>query len=110
MQLNNQNILQAQLNDPTLQEVARWVTKGYIPKKAQVKGMSQEIQSYLQYFEVLKQEEDSLLIMHSQGNHCIIIPEHNKLKEEAFRWSHQNITAGHFGQQGTITRAKTYFF
>ena len=110
MQLNIQNILQAQLNDPTLQEVTRWVTKGYVPKRAQLKGMSQETQAYLQYFAVLKQEEDGLLIMKSQGNRRIIIPEHNKLKEEAFKWSHQNITAGHFGQQGTITCAKTYFF
>ena len=49
--------------------------------------MSQEIQSYLQYLEVL---------------HCIVIPEHDKLIEGAFSWSPQNITTGHFGQQGTI--------
>ena len=111
IQLNNATILRAQQDDPTFVELGRWVTKGYAPGKEKLKGLSQDLQAYLQYIGVLEIEEDGLLIMKSKdGTRRILIPENEKLKRETWEWSHSNISAGHFGIQGTTQRAKTYFF
>ena len=80
MELDHEKIIHSQLEDPTLTKVCQWVVKGYQPRKDIRRGLSKEVQAYLQYLNVLKEEEDGLLVMQHKDNNRIIIPDNEKLR------------------------------
>ena len=107
VELNNSMIKRAQENDTILKEVRRWL-EGNKPTSKGIRGLPADAWYYYRLLNVLKLDNQGLLrITKISGRDAkeererIIIPTNPKLRHEVFSWSHQHISAGHFGQTAT---------
>ena len=113
-QLSKENLSREQKEDEIVREVRRWVSKGQIPTKESLKGKPEELKVYAQIREALEIKDDLLYYpielnqVAGQKMYRIVIPE--KCRDSVFHWCHQHQTAGHFGGQSTVLRAKTRFY
>ena len=105
----------AQEDDPVLQEVAAWMRKGEPPDREAMRGKMQELHRYKAIFGALKRLEDGLLV-YCQGINDyeqrevkrVLVPE--AARAEIFHHSHSHATAGHFGIEATLQRAKKKWY
>ena len=113
--LTRMDLRAAQSQDPVLKEVERWLGQGQPPTKEEMKGKARELHQYRGIFEALKKLEDGLLVYTQSVNDYqerkverVLVPE--ECRSEVFHHSHSHPTAGHFGMDATVERAKIRFF
>ena len=111
--LSKSLVVREQKTDETLNIVRGWITKGH-PSKEDMKGQPEDVKAYHQLLDCLIIENDILYMTKSLNKigdgevRRTCIPE--SLRPTVFYWSHQHLTAGHFGQQATLMRAKHKFY
>ena len=114
VQLSRENLIREQKEDEILQEVRSWLTKKQMPTKESLQGKREELRAYAQIAEALVIENDLLYFPDNLNQladkkvYRILIPE--RCRDAVFHWCHIHNTAGHFGGQSTVLRAKTKFY
>ena len=105
------HVRRAQKEDPVVAEVRTWVQQKKKPSKEDLKGKDDELQHFAQIADALLIKDDILYypykLNHLGGvrSYRMIMPK--DIRNAVFYWSHQSITAGHFGQAATTLRAQT---
>ena len=114
-ELSPEDLQEEQLKDPVLQEVRRWVVAGQPPTREEMKGKTREYFQYRNIFSTIKANPDGLLVCESSINGFdndkvtrVLVPESRQ--GEAYQWTHEHRSAGHFGQAGTYARAIRRFY
>ena len=111
--LSRESIAAAQKADPVLKKVRSWVESGRKPDKKEIKGEEEDVRIYHQLFESLEIQQDILyykttLNSTQQEVRRLVLP--SDYSNTVFKWAHSHITAGHFGINATVQRAKARFF
>ena len=115
-------VVQGQDSDDDLRAVKQWIRDGAVPTKQEMRGSSADLMSYYQIFEKLELEADNLLVLRYRLNRGhrlhpnldvfrVVMPKSSKqLLDRVFFWSHQSVTAGHFGVNTMLARACEKFY
>ena len=85
------------------------------PTKQELRGKDEDLKVFAQHFEKLIVEND-LLYYTACVNYVgdndtvrrVVVPR--DYMDNVFYWCHEHETAGHFGEKGTIARAKAKFY
>ena len=112
--LSNQQIRQAQRDDPDVRTVFNLVGEGVKPTKDERRRQSWEIQQMLQDFETLhihqgllyKRQLENEPRLGEQGR--LVLPK--QLRLTAFHWVHANKESGHLGMSKTQGRMRMRFY
>jgi deoxyuridine 5'-triphosphate nucleotidohydrolase len=111
--LTRARIIEAQEEDPILQQVREWVRKKRPPDKLELRGRHRDLQMYAGIFETLQLASDNMLeqkIVTFAGDRTrIVVPE--VLKEAVFKQVHEGVAGAHFGVHSTLSRLmRNYIF
>ena len=100
-ELTKENLIQAQKEDPILQEVRGWVEHDIHPEKQELAGKDEDLRTYAQLRDTLTIHQDILYTVQQLSHtvhksvHRICVP--SSLKESTYFWAHEHPSAGHFG-------------
>ena len=112
--LSNQQIRQAQRDDPDVRTVLNLVAKEAKPSRDERRRYSWEIQQMLQDFETFHIKQGILYKKQLEnepqlGEHGrLVLPK--QLRKTAFHWMHANKESGHLGMSKTQGRMKMRFY
>ena len=107
-------VIRAQKEDPVIAEVRTWVQEKKKPDKDELKGKEEDLKHFAQVVDALEIKNDILYYpyklnhMGGQKSYRMVMPM--SVRDAVFYWSHQSITAGHFGQTATVLRAQSRFY
>ena len=112
--LTREGLKRIQRADPIIQEVIHWVQAGKRPDKKSIRREEQDLKVYWQLFDSL-QMRDEVLYYPVQLNAVggdevwrVVLPRARG--DVAYKWSHEHLTAGHFGVTATLQRALQRFY
>ena len=98
-----------------LKEVNQWLDRKETPSKEEMRGKVRDLHVYRSIFGALDRLPDGTLIYKETLNDYeernvkrVLVPEASR--DEIFQHVHAHATAGHFGQDATVQRAKLRFF
>ena len=112
--LTNQQIRQAQADDPTVRNMMNWVRRGVKPTKEERRLESLEVQQMVQDFEMFYIHNNILYrrILENEpkvgDQERLVLPR--SLREMAFYHSHAHKYAGHMGMKVTQNRMRSRFY
>ena len=112
--LTNQQIRQAQEDDPTVRSMINWVRRGVKPSKDERRLESLEVQQMVQDFEMYYLHNQILYrrILENEPKvgeqERLVLPR--SLRETAFYWAHSHSSAGHMGMKVTQNRMRSRFY
>ena len=112
--LSNQQIRQAQRDDPDVRRMMDWVGKGRKPDKSELKLESLQVQTMMRDYELFNIKQGvlfrSLLENESKAGlrERLVLPR--SLLDKAFYWMHAHPTAGHMGMKATQQRMRSRFY
>ena len=114
-ELSREVLSEKQKQDPVLSQVRAWVEARTKPTKQELRGKDEDLKVFAQHFEKLIVEND-LLYYTACVNYVgdndtvrrVVVPR--DYMDNVFYWCHEHETAGHFGEKGTIARAKAKFY
>lgn len=98
----------AQQRDMVLSKVKSWVRTGRIPSREEMRGQPRALHVYRGKIGYLKEDPRGILVEPGEEHDVILVPE--SLQREVFKWVHEHRTAGHWGLESTLQRAKQFFF
>ena len=108
------HVIRAQKEDPIVAEVRTWIQEDKIPDKEELKGKEDDLKHYAQIAGALEIKNDILYypyrLNHLGGEKSYRMVMPKEIQDSAFYWSHQDTTAGHFGQTATVLRAQSRFY
>ena len=108
------HVIAHQKEDPIVSEVRTWVQQKIKPDKEELKGKEEELKHYHQIADALEIKNDILYYPYKLNHvgektaYRMVMPK--AIQDAAFYWSHQDKTAGHFGQTATVLRAQSRFY
>ena len=113
-QLTKQNLIKEQGEDPVLKQVKRWLKKGKLPIKNEIKGGEESLKIYYQRFESLSLKDNIIYKINknnedgTEHKYQICVP--GTLQRAVYGWSHSHVTSGHFGMKATLLRCQQRFY
>ena len=107
-EVNPENMKKEQGKDPILKIVGQWVSTNWRQNDEEIRGKPKELHAYKNLMGHLKVNERGILIIPGKDQDRVLVPL--ALRSAAFHGVHSHRTAGHFGQQATVERAKKMFY
>ena len=110
------NIRHEQDLDENLGVVRGWMENpDSQPKPDEKRKLSQTLRSYFDMLDQIRLDQDGVMRRHGKQNvltgdemRTILIPD--TLRDQVYKFSHQHLSAGHFGIEPTLRRAQRNFF
>ena len=105
---SNKDLKRAQLDDPNIGPIYRWLKHHRAPSQDELEASSPETKAYYIGFELLRFHNDVLYMFRVKDHGDKLLLPH-KLREEAMQLHHNIPTAGHPGMNRTLDRLKQKF-
>ena len=100
---SNKDLKRAQLDDPNIGPIYRWLKHHRAPSQDELEASSPETKAYYIGFELLRFHNEVLYMFRVKDHGDKLLLPH-KLREEAMQLHHNIPTAGHPGMNRTLDR------